>query len=392
MKPVLSLLFLASLAARAPGREATPAAVPPPLSEVLAYDKSRGGGAYGPSMAVDPCFAYYQRHTPTEVGRAIRERGFTCVHLLDYGAEGSAPAQMKRFAEAFRAEGLVPILGIFPGTHSALYGAHPEWRQRMLTGIEGRCDWRTYLCPNQPAFVAAYCEQVEKQMRASGFDGIQLAEIWFENWGGPQRDGKPNPNYACVCDACQARFRSIADADARQMLTEPSGRWYYGKPENAALYARWVEMRVQTIQDFGRAIIAAARKANPKACVKIMYLADARVRLDGAREYLGTDLDRMIREWRPDVLTLQDAWQDWTQRDLEPAFVADYARAYKRRVEKLLPGIFIMSHADIGSKVESRRSPDWIRQFATETVRAGLGAPCFYEWHVSALAAREAGD
>ncbi len=350
----------------------------------LDYDKSRGGGVYGPSIAVDPCFAYYRQHSPAEVCRKIRDRGFTCVHLLDYGAACS-PA-LKDFADAVRAEGMAPVLCVFSGTHSALYREHPEWRQRMLTGIDGRCDWRTYLCPNQPGFVSSYCKYVKDKMREGRFEAIQLTEIWFENWGGPQRDGKPNPNYACICDACQTHFKALTGANAREMLVNPSSPHYYEKPANARLYQRWIEMRVQTIQDFGQAIIAAAREVCPKACIKVTYMADARVKLNGAREYLGTDLDRMVKEWKPDVITFQDAWQDWLQRDLSPGFVADYARAYKQRVEKLRPGIFIMSHADIGSRPESKRSLEWIRQFSSETLKAGFGAPSFYEWHISTLA------
>ncbi len=356
---------------------------------VLAYDKSRGGGAYGPSITVDLCFGYYRKHSFAEICRNIHRQGFTCVHLVDYGADCSSGPELKRFAAAARAEGMSPILCVYPGTHSRLYRAHPEWRQRMLTGIDGKCDWRTYLCPNKPAFVSAYCDAIEQQMREGGFDGILLAEIWFENWGGPEAQGKPNPRYACVCDACEARFKQLSGADARPMLTDPESRWFYKKPENAGLYARWVDMRVQTIQDFGAAVIAAARKANPKACIKVMYMADARAKLNGGREYLGTDLDRMVKEWRPDVLSFEDAWQDWLQKDLKPGFIADYAKAYKERVEKLHPGIFITSHADIGSKPESRRSIEWIRRFADETVRAGFGAPSFYEWHISTMAAED---
>jgi hypothetical protein len=58
----------------------------------------------------------------------------------------------------------------------------------------------------------------------------------------------------------------------------------------------------------------------------------------------------------PDVMCFQDAWQDWLQKDLKPAFVSDYAKVYKDRLEKIHPGIFLTSHADIGSKPESRRS------------------------------------
>ena len=378
LKTILPLLGAASLIMTQ--AEGLASALP------LAYDGSRGGGVFGPSIAVDRCFRYYQQQPLPELCRRIRSQGFTCVHLIDYGAIGSSSADVKRFADAFRAEGVLPVLSVYSGTHSGLYLAHPEWRQRMLTGIEGKCDWRTYLCPNQPGFVAAYCDYIENQMREGRFDGLQLSEIWFENWGGPEVNGQPNPNYACVCEACVARFKRLTGVNAREMLTAASSPWYFRKPENAGLYARWINERVQSIQDYGQAIIMAARKANPKASINITYMADARVRLNGGREYLANDLDRMVREWQPDILTLEDAWQDWSQQKLSANFVADYARAYKVRVEKLRPGIFIMSHADIGSRPESKRNREWIRQFAEETVRAGLGAPSFYEWHISTLA------
>ncbi len=356
---------------------------------LLAHDRSRGGGPYGPTMAVDLCFPYYRTNSYASVCRSIREQGFTCVHLVDYGSDCPGELQLRRFATAARAAGLSPVLCVYPGTHSGLYRAHPEWRQRMLTGVDGKCDWRTYLCPNKPAFVAAYCNYIEGRMREGLFDGIQLAEIWYENWGGPQAEGRPNPRYACVCDDCAARFKKLTGADAVSMLTDPASATYYGRPQNAALYEKWVGMRVQIIQDYGAAIIATVRRAQPGACVKIMYMSDARVELNGGREYQGADLDRMVKEWHPDVLCFQDAWQDWLQQNLRPEFIRDYAQAYKQRVEKLQPGIFLTSHADIGSKPESRRDAKWIRSFAKETVRAGFGAPTFYEWHISTLAAAQ---
>jgi hypothetical protein len=335
---------------------------------------------------VDLGFQYYDRIPAREVARQIRERGFTCVHAVDFGAQSLTSEKLKGFAEACRAEKLVPALAIWPGTHSALYAAHPEWHQRMLTGADGKHDWRTYLCPNQPGFVEAYCSWVEERMRSAGLQAVQLSEIWFENWGGPLVDGRPNPRYACVCDACVNRFKKAAEGvDIREVLTNSSSRLYFNRPENAALYLRWVDMRVDTIQEFGKAVIAAVRRASPEACIKVMYMADARVKLNGGREYLGDDLDRMVSEWKPDVLTLQDAWQDWLQASLRADFVGDYAKAYKERVEKLRPGIFIMSHADIGSQPQSKRSPEWIRQFAQDTLAAGLGAPVFYEWSISTL-------
>lgn len=351
----------------------------------LAFDNSRGGGIYGPTIAVDPAFDYYKKHPLPEICADIRKHGFTAAQII--WTKEPPPGEQRRIADAFRAAGVAPILRVYPPTDFDLYAEHPEWRQKMIGAPDGKFDWRAYLCPNREDFVSTYTARVARWMREGNYDGIQLAEIWFEQWGGPLDKGKPRAHYACVCDACVAKFKKIAGVDARDLLTSTSSPWYFQKPENAALYSRWVDFRVETIQEFARGIIEAVKREKPDAAINIAYMGDARVKLDGNTEYQGNDLNRMVSELKPDILTIEDAWQDWTRPKLEPGFVADYAKAYRDRIERLHPGTFVMSHADIGSLPASKRSFEWIKKFSLATVKSGLGAPSFYEWSVSTMAA-----
>ncbi len=355
-------------------------------SFTLAYDTSRGGGAFGPSICVDPGFDYYKQHPLGAIANAIRRRGFTAVQIVRLGrVDGQSE---RAFADAFRAAGVAPVLRIYPPTDNDLYAQHPEWHQRMLDGSDGVHDWRKYCCPNRPEFVAEHCRRVEEHMRNGAYDGIQLAEIWFEQWGGPADErGNVREHYACACDACVAKFKTLTGVDPRPMLTDKSSSFYFQKPENKALYEKWVTFRVDTIQAYGAALIAAARRVNPKAAVNVMFLSDATVEPGGTRTYQANDLERMVGEWKPEILTLQDAWQDWLKPNLSPQFVSVYAAAYRDRIRKANPSTFVMSHADIGSLPASKRSFDWIQQFAAATVQCGLGAPSAYEWSVSTMAA-----
>ncbi len=353
---------------------------------MLAYDQSRGGGAFGPSMCVDPAFAFYAARPLAETFGAMRARGITAVQVTDTGDLGGE--LHARFAAAVRAAGLTPVLRVYPPTDVSIYRAHPEWRQRMLGGVDGKFDWRVYVCPTRPEVVRAYCEKVAASMRAGNYDGVQLAEPWFEQWGGPEiSPGKPRPAYACVCDACVSAFRGRAGVDAREMLMRGDSPVYWRK-EGAGreAYRKWVEFRAGVVTTMTRELARAARAARPGATVNVMVLSDARVEPGKAREYQAIDLERLVLDAQPDILTLQDAWQDWTRPPLPPSFVADYARAYREPLLKLKPDLFIMSHADIGSAAASKRSWDWIREFAAETVKSGLGAPSFYEWSVSTIA------
>lgn len=355
-----------------------------PTTSVLAYDTSRGGGMYGPTICVDPAFTYYQRPLP-ELCRRIANEGFTAAQVIFTSLPDIAT--QRRYSDAFRAAGVAPVLRLYPPTDMRLYQQNPQWRQRMLGGSDGRYDWRVFLCPNQPTFVTEYCRLIEEAMRSGGWSGIQLVEVWFEQWGGPEvSPGVPREHYACLCDACVAKFQGQTGVDPRELFRADSPK-YYRKTENRALYAQWVDFRVQSIQDFLRAMTDAVLRGNRLACINIMYLSDARVELDAVREYQACDLNRMVTEIRPHIVTIQDAWQDWIRADLSPNFIADYARAYRDRIRGLHPGVYLMSHADIGSLPASKRSPEWIRAFAAATVESGMGAPSYYEWSVSTLAA-----
>lgn len=352
----------------------------------LAFDASRGGGPFGPAIAVDPAFEYYSRQPWSETFRLIRAAGFTAAQIIDIGNPATSPERMEEIVAACRAAGVSPVLRLYPPTDFALYRAHPEWRQRMLGGADGRYDWRVYLCYNQPDFVRAWCAALEEKVRRHGFDGVQLAELWLEQWGGPRDGNKAREGYACVCDRCVELFASSTGVNARDMLTSPSSAVWFKRPENTELYRRWVGFRVESVTRFGRETAAAVRRASPRAALDLMILSDARVEPDKAREYQAIDLERLLPDLRPEIVTVQDAWQDWLRPDLQPDFVASYAAAYRDRIRGLVPDVFICSHADIGSQPVSRRSRDWIRAFADETVKAGFQAPSFYEWSISRLA------
>lgn len=352
----------------------------------LPFNVSRGGGVYGPSVALDPGFPYYRQQPWADAMRKIHDSGFTAVQVVDTGSTATSVDDLRRIAEAARGANLVPVYRVFPATDFQAYCEHPEWRQKMLGRDDARHDWRVYLCPNQPEFVKFQSERVQRMMREAGYDHFQMAEPWFEQWGGPADEhGQPRAAYACVCDRCEAKFRGIAGVTARDMLTSTGSRWYWRRPENEALYGRWIDFRVQSIVELAESLMRTARKAKPQCTVNLMYLSDARVEKDRVREYQGVDLDRLVRELKPDIVTIQDAWQDWTRANLSPRFVADYGAAYVQRIRRLNPDVVVMSHADIGSLPASKRSAQWIRDFSQATLDAGMDAPSFYEWSVSRL-------
>ena len=352
---------------------------------VLAYDTSRGGGVYGPTMSLDPGFDFYQKGDLPAILASMKARGITAVRIIDTGWMGGP--QHRSLAGQVRAAGMAPVLCMFPPTHAGLYDMHPQWRQKMLGGADGRYDWRSYLCPSRAEVRAVLAEEFAAAATAGPYDGIQIAEPWFEQWGGPEeKEGVPRAGYACVCEVCLANFRAASGGvDARGMLTRPDSPAYWRKPAGAAHYRLWQDMRVDAVTSMTREIAEGARGAVPGIVVNLMVLSDARVEPGKIREYHAIDIARLVKAARPDIVCIQDAWQDWLQKGLKPEFIRDYAARYAGPLRALQPGLFIMSHADIGSNAASKRPWPWIQRFAEETLSSGFNAPSFYEWSVSTL-------
>lgn len=356
-------------------------------SLILIVSLSQAGDhTRGPAISVDPAFAFYTQRQWNETLSHIRKSGFLEVQIIDTGTSHTAPEPLHEIVTECRKQGVSPTLKVFPPTDLQMYQAHPEWRQRMLGGSDGRYDWRVFMCLESPEFVEAYCSALEEKVRRHQFYAVQLAEIWLEQWGGPSDGDNVRKGYACVCHRCVEQFAKATGANAVEMLTSPTSSLYFQRPENQPLYQQWVDFRVDSVTRFAAKVGAAVRRGSPEALLDLMILSDARVEPNKAREYQGIDLEKLLNELKPERVTIQDAWQDWLQPELKPDFIRSYGTSYVPKIRKLLPAAMLCSHADIGSNPASLRSPSWIREFHQESLKAGFHTSTYYEWSISRLA------
>lgn len=350
--------------------------------ERLSKESTVSSRVFGPTVCVDPQFAYYSHQPLAETMEKIRAAGFTAVQVIDTGR--LLPETHRKWVECAHSMGLAAVLRIYPPSDLEFYENHPEWRQRMLGGADGRFDWRVYLCPREPAALDALCDKLTTTLQAASYDGVQLAECWLEQWGGPEiGPGQPRPYYACVCERCLQAFREQTGLDACEMLTNPASPYYWRKVGvGANAYAVWVRQRVEAVSSLTLRLVQAARRVSPRIVVNLMVLSDVTVEAGKAREYQGVDWQALLASVQPDILTIQDAWQDWTREDLQPTFIRVYGKAYCSAAKRLLPQVFLMTHADVGSLPASRRSFSWVAAFQKESTSSGFDAASFYELSV----------
>lgn len=336
-------------------------------------------GVYGPTVCVDPVFDFYKPHSWSHWAKVIKNYGFTAIDLVIVW-EKPDTRQQAEIVSAFHKEGIACRLRLYPTTDGEAYEVHPEWRQILLNG-ESRYDWRLYLCPNDPGFskfmqdkISMICSEVE-------YDGIQLAEPWFEVWGGAYPSNPVKGAYACLCEDCRNAFKMQENVDPLDLFKEENPL-YFENPDNKAIYEKWVQFRVDTINHFSNQCYEAARNARPEIHIVHMYLSDCSVDLDKGREYQAMDLDAIIRDIPSEMITIEDSWQEWTQPDLKPDFVLDYGKHYFQRIKNIRSNIQIQSHLDIGSRKDTKRNYSFMRAFSTYSRRSGFESPSYYEFSI----------
>ncbi len=331
---------------------------------------------HGPSVAVDPVFEIYRTRPWKDWAAELRNRGFTMVNLIL--VKWFPIEEQRAMVGAFHDAGLAVALRIYPTTDFEAYERHPEWRQISLDGTSSH-SWRVYLCPNAKGFAVSMRERVRDLVGAVEYDAIELAEPWFEVWGGPYPENPTCGKYACLCENCRGRFLSEQGFDPAALFPE-GGPNEFQKPENAGRYMLWQDFRVNSILDFSGILFLAAREARPEIQTVHMHLADCTVEPDRGREYQAQDLEAALMRLRPDMLIIEDAWQDWTRPELTPDFVEAYGNAYVTRARRIVKDIIIKAHADIGSLPEMRRDTQWMGRFSHHARRSGFDATVFYEY------------
>jgi hypothetical protein len=334
-------------------------------------------GLAGPSVSIAENQPLYENQSWEKTAEDVKQKGFTAVNIIVIAGANPLERQLAQ-VRAFHEAGIKCVMMYYPTTDLQAYDAHPEWRQRLLGG-DSKFDWRVYLCPNAAGYRKHTSVLVRDWLKDVPYDGIIFSEPWFEVWGGPYPKNPTHTHYGCLCDNCVAKYRKIADINARDLFKQES-EYYFTKPENKELYKKWMDFRVETVVSFCEEIYEAAEEIRPDIARHWMHLSDCLQQLDIGREYQAMDLDYSVKRLKPKVLVFEDAWQEWTITDLKPDYVLQYGKCYVDRIRAIDPDIIIRSHSDIGSLKEMKRSHEWIRRYATWAHAAGFDSTVYYEY------------
>jgi hypothetical protein len=175
-----------------------------------------------------------------------------------------------------------------PHVSEAFWDQHPEWREKTALQQDAQLDWRKLVnLTNREAF-AAVSEGARDLLTRFDWDGVNLAELYFESLEGYENPARFTPLNGDV----RREFQLAAGFDPLDLFDAQSPlQWQ----KNAPGLARFLEFRAQLAQRQQAEWIAQIeelRRSMPHLDLTLTHIDD---RFDSSmREKLGADAGRVL--------------------------------------------------------------------------------------------------
>ena len=175
-----------------------------------------------------------------------------------------------------------------PHVSEAFWEQHAEWREKTALQQDAQLDWRKLMnLTNRDAF-AAVSAGARDLLTGFDWDGVNLAELYFESLEGHENPARFTPLDADV----RREFQQAAGFDPLELFDAQSPRAWQ---KNAPGLARFLEFRAQLAQRQQTEWIAqveALRRLKPQLDLTLTHIDD---RFDTSmREKLGADATRVL--------------------------------------------------------------------------------------------------
>lgn len=175
-----------------------------------------------------------------------------------------------------------------PHVSERFWADHPEWREKTALLQDAQLDWRKLInLTNRDAF-AAVSSSLRDLMERFDWDGVNLAELYFESLEGDSNPARFTP----MNDDVRAEFRTKAGFDPHDLFDPASPRATAKNPDGLKQFLDFRADLARRQQAAWIDQIDEIRKKKPYLDLTLTHIDD---RFDTSmREKLGADVSRVL--------------------------------------------------------------------------------------------------
>jgi hypothetical protein len=230
--------------------------------------------------------SYRARADPDYLAERWRKAGIGALHVASwhfYDVDPEHDDYLKHLIDACHRHGVLVYAWIeLPHVSEKFWNDHPQWREKTAALQDAELDWRKLMNLQNKDSVAAIRTGLKRMMERFDWDGVNLAELYFESL-----EGAGNP----------ARFTPMND-DVRQQFRAQSG-WdpieLWAHRTDAASLRRFLDFRAglaHRMQEDWLATMESFRVFRPDLDIVLTHVDD---RFDtGMKDSLGADAARVL--------------------------------------------------------------------------------------------------
>ncbi len=261
-----------------------------------------------------------------------RAAGIAALHVAAWHyweRDAERDAYLQRLIDACHRNAIQVYAWVeLPHVSERFWNDHPEWREKTAIGQDAHLDWRKLMnLTNRDAF-AAVSKGMRDLVERFDWDGVNLAELYFESLEGAANPARFTPMNADV----RADFELKAGFDPVEVFSPASPRFWGTKPVSLGYLLNYRAELAREQQAEWIAEIEQIRKTKPWLDLTLTHVDD---RLDTTmREKIGADTSQTLPLLASHDFTflIEDPATTWNQGPQRyPQLAARYADATKRQ-------------------------------------------------------------
>src|ERR1700722_8837626 len=126
-----------------------------------------------------------------------RKAGIGALHVAGwhyYEQNAESDEYLRRLIEACHRKAILVYVWLeLPHVSEKFWDAHPEWREKTAILQDAQLDWRKLMNLNNPDCFAAVSDGVQQLVGRFDWDGVNLAELYFESLEGAANPARFTP-------------------------------------------------------------------------------------------------------------------------------------------------------------------------------------------------------
>ena len=230
-------------------------------------------------------YSYRTRADLDYLAERWRNAGISALHVAAwhfYDGDHDDHYLQRLIAACHRHGVLVYAWVELPHVSEKFWSDHPEWREKTAALQDAQLDWRKLMNLQNPECVAAVRAGLESMVKGFDWDGVNLAELYFESL-----EGAGNPaRFTPMNDNARQNFRATAGWDPIEI---------WGKHNDAASLRNFLDWRAdltRSMQEEWLGAVEGFRKFRPDLDIVLTHVDD---RFDtGMRDSIGADAGRVL--------------------------------------------------------------------------------------------------